>query len=309
MKNIFENKKEIFFVTKHSRLISDSKVTLILSPEFYWVKKEKLPVKRVYEAKKLAASIFDGFLPLGNFSYIIYKEEDEFILIAYDKEKILESLEKIVDNPENIEQIHFAQTEFLNIEGCVEIDERSALAKIEGVIVQVPRRCANPSMKIEELLEGVELSKYRIKLNTQEAIGKKELILYAAVIAIFTLSFLLEYAIYKTQIKKIETKKSEIYAKYNLPRTSFQLNSIKNSLLKTYNSQKKIRDTINYLGSVDLKKGEFINMISVDPKKADFSIKLSSKNREESVISYIKKRYKIIEKSLNNDILNIKIKV
>jgi len=309
LKNIFEKSREVFFITKQSRLRTEGKVTLVLSPEFYWIKKEELPVKRVYEAKRLAPSVFDGFLPEGNFSYIVYKEDEKFILIAYDKEEILKTLENIVDDMNNIEEIYFAQTEFSDIEGCVEIDDKNAIASIEGVIVQVPRRCANPSMRIDELLEGMELSKYKIKIGAQEVMGKKELVLYAAVFALFTLSFLTEYAIYKTEIKKMQTRKAQILTKYNLPRTSIQLKSIKNSLLKSYNTQKRIRDTIDYLGSVELKKGEFIDMISVDTKNADFSIKLSSKQRQNAVISYIQKRYKIIEKSQNNDILTIKIKV
>ncbi len=309
MKNIFEKSREVFFITKQSRLRTEGKVTLVLSPEFYWIKKEELPVKRVYEAKRLAPSVFDGFLPEGNFSYIVYKEDEKFILIAYDKEEILKTLENIVDDMNNIEEIYFAQTEFSDIEGCVEIDDKNAIASIEGVIVQIPRRCANPSMRIDELLEGMELSKYKIKIGAQEVMGKKELVLYAAVFALFTLSFLTEYAIYKTEIKKMQTRKAQILTKYNLPRTSIQLKSIKNSLLKSYNTQKRIRDTIDYLGSVELKKGEFIDMISVDTKNADFSIKLSSKQRQNAVISYIQKRYKIIEKSQNNDILTIKIKV
>jgi len=309
LKNIFEKSREVFFITKQSRLRTEGKVTLVLSPEFYWIKKEELPVKRVYEAKRLAPSVFDGFLPEGNFSYIVYKEDEKFILIAYDKEEILKTLENIVDDMNNIEEIYFAQTEFSDIEGCVEIDDKNAIASIEGVIVQIPRRCANPSMRIDEFLEGMEFSKYKIKIGAQEVMGKKELVLYAAVFALFTLSFLTEYAIYKTEIKKMQTKKMQILTKYNLPRTSIQLKSIKNSLLKSYNTQKRIRDTIDYLGSVELKKGEFIDMISVDTKNADFSIKLSSKQRQNAVISYIQKRYKIIEKSQNNDILTIKIKV
>ena len=44
--------------------------------------------------------------------------------------------------------IRFAQTELKDIEGCIEIDQKSALANIDGIVVQLPRKCAEPVSNI-----------------------------------------------------------------------------------------------------------------------------------------------------------------
>ena len=307
MKNIFDKNREIYFVTKHSKIDKRGKFTLILSPEFYWVKRENLPVKRVYEAKKLAPSIFDGFLPNGNYSYIVYKDKEAYILIAYDKEQILEDLSKIVEDIEDIEEVRFTQTEFEPKEDCVEVDNQSSLVWIDGVAVFVPRLCADEGRNILDLLKEVKLSKYKVKISQKDLIDAKSLVLYLLPFILLSLSFLIEYAIYKKSIFSLESKREDIIRRYHLPPTSIQLNSIKNSLLNTYKKQKKIRDFIDFASGIDTKKGEFIKSLAVDFKEAFISIKISSPVRKNFIKKYFGKKYKVKRESLKGDILNLEI--
>lgn len=311
MKNIFKQEKNLYFITKHDKdLEFEDKVCLILSPQFYWVKKESLPVKRVYEAKKLAPSVFDGFLPEGNYSYLVYKDGEEFVLIAYDKEDIIKTLKNLGIDITYVQEIRFAQTELRDIEGCIEIDQKSALANIDGIVVQLPRKCAEPVSNIYDLLPSLELSSYKVKLSIEDMIEFKTVLTYALVFIFLSGAFLTEYVSYKKAIKKdIEVKREEILTKYKLPRTSLQLRSIKKSLLNTYKTQKKLRDAIVYLGSLEIRKGEYIDMISVNKTGADFNVKISSPARKSQIISYIKRKYKILQESQKGDILSIKIGV
>ena len=307
MKNIFDKKREIYFVTKHSKIDKRGKFTLILSPEFYWVKKENLPVKRVYEAKRLAPSVFDGFLPDGDYSYIVYKEGEEFILIAYDREKILKDLSNIVENIEDIEEIRFTQTEFEPQEDCIEVDNQSSLVWIDGVAVFIPRLCADEGKNILDLLKEIKLSKYKVKISQKDLIDAKSLVLYLFPFILLSLSFLTEYAIYKKSIFSLESKREDIIRRYHLPPTSIQLNNIKNSLLNTYKKQKKIRDFIDFVGGMDIKKGEFVKSLAVDFKEAFVSIKISSPVRKNLIKRYFSKKYKIKKESLKENILNLEI--
>jgi len=305
----FEKEKEIYFVTKHSKIDKRGKFSLILSPEFYWIKKESLPVKRVYEAKKLAPSVFDGFLPDGDYSYLVYKDGEEFVLIAYDKEKILEDLLEVVEDLDDVEEIRFAQTEFEKRDECVNVDDKSSLVWIEDIAVFIPRICAEGGISIEDLLKDVKLSKYKIRVSQKDLLDTKTLILYAIPFVILSASFLIEYAVYKKAIKEMESKKESIIVKYHLPRTSIQLNSIKTSLLSTYKKQKKIRDFIDFISELRIEKNEFLKSISVTDKEASLSIKLSSSSRKEKIKRYISKKYKIMKESMQGDILNLEIRV
>ncbi len=309
MKNIFDKTKELYFVTKHSKIGKRGRFSLILSPEFYWIKKEKLPVKRVYEAKKLAPSVFDGFLPEGNYSYIVYKEGEDFVLIAYDREKILEDLLEVVEDLEDVEEIRFAQSEFEPKEECVGVDEKSSLAWIEGIAVFVPRICAEDNLRIEDLLNEAKLSKYKIKISQKEIIDKKTLLLYSAPFILLSLSFLTQYFIYKKEILKMEEKRASIIRKYNLPPTSIQLRSIKASLFSTYEKQKKIRDFIDFAAGLKIEKGEFVNSLSVNAKEASLSLKLSSKKRKNDIKRYFSKKYRIKQEKFKGDILYLEMDI
>jgi len=64
-------------------------VNIMLTPQFYTLKKEKLPLKYLYQAKKIASSLFDGFLDeQKNYEYFVYKQRDEWIFIAYNPKEI-----------------------------------------------------------------------------------------------------------------------------------------------------------------------------------------------------------------------------
>jgi len=72
-----------FFITKNFGKKIDAKSDIILSPEFYWVKKVSLNVKFTNEVKKMAPSIFEGILPNGEFEYRVFRVSDNsYVLVA-----------------------------------------------------------------------------------------------------------------------------------------------------------------------------------------------------------------------------------
>ncbi len=51
-------------------------VNVMLTPQYYTLKREELPVKYLYQAKKIAPSLFDGLLEeVGEYDYMVYKEK------------------------------------------------------------------------------------------------------------------------------------------------------------------------------------------------------------------------------------------
>ncbi len=166
MTKIFKNKTTTLFVSKSDRIEKRGSYSLILSPEFYWIKKVTLPVKKEKEAIKLAPSIFEGFLPSGDFSYEVRKSDDAFIMIAYNKKKIAEDLEKILPYKSDIVDIYFAQDALGFIQECVEIDKRAALSNMDGIVIQVPRACTNTEENLDGILEKADLGKRKVKLSS-----------------------------------------------------------------------------------------------------------------------------------------------
>ena len=74
----------IFLDTICDNFHTDNKVNIILSPSLYWIKKVSLPVKNVKDVKPLLASIFEDILPDGTYNYSAYKNDDAYLVFAYE---------------------------------------------------------------------------------------------------------------------------------------------------------------------------------------------------------------------------------
>ncbi len=123
--------------------LSDS-VNIMLTPQFYTLKKEKLPIKYLYQAKKIAPSLFDGLLEdVQKYDYLVYKEENGWIFIAYDPEAISDFLLSKGIKPEQVGKIFFAQQALASFTAPVLLGEKEALVSLDNTVVVVPRMALN----------------------------------------------------------------------------------------------------------------------------------------------------------------------
>ena len=301
--------KKFTFVTKGDKFLRGDRYNIILSPQFYWVKKAKLPVKSISGAKKLAASIYEGSLPDGNYSYEVRKDGDEFIIIAYDKSAILDELKRIFPAKNSIKDIYFAQDVLNHIKECTAINDKAALSSVDSIIIQVPRACVDTQKSVAQYLDNIEPGRYKIKLsaNSNELFNRKNVILFLLVSMLLGTSFLLEYINYKSGIKNLELKKAQIIKDNKLPSTMIQLRSIKKSLSKKFASQKSIRELLYAISKIDLKDGEYFQDITANAKGLDLKVHILDPKRESEIKNKIKKFAKIISSSMDNSELNLRI--
>ncbi|RLA74858.1 MAG: hypothetical protein DRG30_05000, partial [Epsilonproteobacteria bacterium] len=72
---------------------NNAEYEIMLSPQFYTLKREQLSVSYHHQAKKLAPSVLDNLLPAdGNYEYYVFRDEDVWVFIAYDPEEIAKFL-------------------------------------------------------------------------------------------------------------------------------------------------------------------------------------------------------------------------
>ena len=93
--NFMGNNKELLLVhTSMKQVTLSHAVNIMLTPQFYTLKKEALPVRYTYQAKRIAPSLFDGLLEEGkHYEYMVWREGEEWIFLAYDLEMIAAFLE------------------------------------------------------------------------------------------------------------------------------------------------------------------------------------------------------------------------
>ncbi len=309
MTKIFKNKTTTLFVSKSDRIEQRGSYSVILSPEFYWIKKVTLPVKKEKDAIKLAPSTFEGFLPAGEFSYEVRQCDDTFIMIAYNKKQIAQELDKVIPYKSDIADIYFAQDALGFIQECVEVDERAALSNMDGIIIQVPRACTNTEGTLDAVLEKAHLGKRKVKLSSfdNELLSSRDIKLIAAIFGLLFFAFLSEYIVYKKATSALENKRAEIIQSNDLPRTSIQLKSIKKSLTKKFNTQKKLRDMLFAISKLRLKSGEYIQSIEESTKGATVKIVVASKEREDEIKKMFPPTIMIRESRVDNNLLTLKV--
>jgi len=276
---------KILFFTKNSPKYFTGEYSIILSPQFYWVKRVKLPVKSEFRAKKLAPSIFEGTLPKNEeFFYSVKYEKDRgtFIVIAYSKKYIHDQIRHKIAKTAKIKGIYFAQYELAELKTCIAIDEEISLGNVDGLLIQVPSKCVDSEENVRKYLPKISLSNKKIKIDAlvDSDSSQKEGMAYIAILTIFVISQIITYFAYSLNLGSYEEKKEALIRRYNLPKTSFELNSIKKRLLKNYQKQKKIRDAMDKLDKIPLNRDDKYLDIILKSSSAKILVESKSKNFE-----------------------------
>lgn len=295
--------KKVFFVTKNFSQIVDYRCDIVLSPEFYWVKKVRLNIKFSHIVKKMAPSIFDGMLPDGEFEYRVFKvKTGEFIVLAYDIKEIMRELELLGINLSMIDKMYTVQSELLEKDIEIAIDSDSALAMEDDVLFCMPVKLAetNNLISIDDVMQAKRLSSNYIfsKSFQKVKINSKDIALILSLLILLNVAAMLDILKTKREIRNLE-KQKEVFIKENsLPSTSFQLKAMKNELQKIYNPQVSFRKRLEYIGKFKLNKKENFNSIIFKKGMLQVVLKLDSAKREDEFKRYasskmtIEKTYK-----------------
>ena len=131
----------------------------------------------------------------------------------------------------------------------------------------------------------------------------------AAAVLLFVSANILEYVDYQKEAAKLEEAKSELIRKYDLPPTTMQLNSIKQSLFKTFQKQKKIRQTLFSLSRIPLKEKEYISKMDIDDKTATVSFAVPNRQRAQELKRLLSGKFKLLDSNTDDRSVEVKIAV
>ncbi len=267
--------KELLLIYKEMKQVNLSHtVNIMLTPQFYTMKKEALPLKYQYQAKRIAPSMFDGLLDAsGSYDYFVYKEEESWVFIAYDAEEIKAFLLSKGIKTEQIAKMFFAQQAFNAFRKPVYIGEREALVTLEdNAVVIVPQSALEEFTASQHFnndftpKQGVSLqSTTSSLLNTKQAVG-------------ISVVFLLFAGIFFTEGLRYggaETQLSEALTNLLEEHPSLQSQYTRESILSKYRAldqkERKKREIVKSLAHM-IFKGVTLNSLTLTDKgyKAEF---------------------------------------
>lgn len=310
-KNPFEKRRYVVLVDNEPVNLGESEVVdVILSPRYYWAKKENLPVKYTHQAKKYAPSSFDGVIPSGHYSFLTCKGDEGFWLYAYDDSFILSELEKLGLKPQQIGRVFFAQNEFMNIKKPIKANKNESLANHNGSIIKVPNQLADKPVELGQFFLEHKLSNFYVNLNKfSTLIDFKK----AYIIASTLLALIVFYGIEAIWLSSVQSeqvaKKQSITKKYKMPATNMQANALIRQLDKKLSTQKALREKFYELTKMPLIENEYLQSMNFATKKVTLSLKLANPNRVKAVQKYLQKFFKMqnVNKKGNNVTFEVKI--
>jgi len=266
----FKTKRKKFFLDPNRAETfsydGNEKLSIILSPALYWVKKISLNVKYLREIRPLLPSLFEDMLPDGNYSYYVYKEGSEYIAFAYEDQKILALLKEQNIALANVASVHFAQSELQFLDVPVGVNDKEVLYVKDGIVLLAPKEWF---ASVENLnLEAVSLSNKQITLQQfGHLFDRKSFYKIAIGLALFAVVLVVQIIIIKEKTETIEQEKSKVFQKYHLKATMMQNRSILEHYKTIYKNQIHLRSVVEKILSLPLAKTQKITQIRYEDKK------------------------------------------
>ena len=233
----------------------DHSVNVMLTPQFYTMKKEALPVKYLYQAKKIAPSLFEGLLDEnGTYEYFVFKEKESWVFIAYDPEEIREFLLSRGITTEHLSKVFFAQQAAEAFRQPVVLSEKEALMTIDGTVTLVPKGVLPSDLKTTGFDAGFTPSSGVVLQGAYASlVSRKEAIVLAAIFAIFAAVFFIEGWQYSRSLKVQQQELQELLDAYPALQSKLQRESIGLKYRTIDSKERKKRETLKTLAGMIFK--------------------------------------------------------
>ena len=257
----------------------DGSVYLILTPQFYTMRKESIPVRYTYQAKKIAHSFFDGLLEdhEKKYEYFVYKEADSWIFIAYDPEEIISFLRAKGFPLEKVKKVFFAQQVASQIKAPVRLGKQNALTVIDQTATLVPASVLNTEESFRS--EMLQLPKKGILLDTGaiSIISRKQMVVLSGIFLLFGMLWLVEGWRYGKDNGMLQEKMAQLYEKYPSLQNSYTRENIASKYRKIDTAERKKREIIGKVAGV-LFRGVTLNRFEFDNNRFKATFTTSGKS-------------------------------
>jgi len=271
--SLLGNSKSLMLVYKNMGQQSlSATVNIMLTPQFYILKKEALPVKYAFQAKKIAPSLFDGLLERADtYEYLVYKEEDAWVFIAYNLEEISRFLLSKGIKAEQVGKIFFAQQALSSFSAPVLLGARDALAAIDGSVVLVPQAALQESQGTVTFDDSF-MPKNGIALQgaLNTFISQKQAITLAALFSVFAMAFFVEGWRYGNDSQDTQAEIEALLEEYPALQSQYTRTSIAKKYRTIDTLERKKRDSIKTLAGM-IFKGVKVDSFKMNDK--GFSVK------------------------------------
>jgi len=251
-------------------------INIMLTPQFYTILREALPVKYAYQAKRIAPSLFEGLLEgAHNHKYFVFKEEETWLFIAYNVEKIKTFLEQKNINSEQVSKIFFAEQMRDRFSAPLLLGEKEALVNVNDTMTVVPQIVLNEDEKPMRINAQFTPKKgVSFEGRSKSMVSTNESYTLAAIFTLFAILYFVEGSRYGGESVAQEEEMKVLLEDYPSLESSYTRDSISDKYRAIDQKERKKRDVVKSLSHM-IFKGSTLTTLLVDNKKfqAQFSCK------------------------------------
>ena len=274
-----EKTKELIFIYSEMKRIDNtyaSGVNIMLSPQFYTLKREQIPVKYTYQAKRIAPSLFDGFLEDAEaHKYFVYKEEDMWLIIAYHPEEIKAFIESKGLSAEKIVNVYFAEQIAESLMHPVLLGEREAMVNLGGTMTVVPQDALKSSERTMTIDDSMKPKKgVTFEGRGKSLISSNEAYTLAGILLLFCVIYFVEGSRYSSNDATLEKEMQILLEDYPSLQSSYTRKNIAHKYRAIDKKERKKREIIKALSHM-IFKGSTLKLLTISDKrfKAQFACK------------------------------------
>ena len=256
-----DNKKLVLVYQGMPRVDRDDRFSVVITPQNYLLRKEQLAIKQEYQSKKIAASLFDDLIESDkkDYSFFVYKEDEEWIFIAYRQEEITELLSEVGISPSNVDEIFFAQQLVSSIKKPISLGSDKALVSIGGVATIISKGMLLANTEYVNISDKIQ-PKRAVVLSKGDVFDSQTTLLLSIIFILFGLLFVIEDRNIVSSMPKSQDKISTILQNNPSLSSSYTRASILTKYKKIDAIERAKRDLITKLSKIidsDIKVDEF----------------------------------------------------
>ena len=248
---------------------------IFLTPKFYVVRREKLPIKFAFQAKRLAPSILDELIEdKDNISYVVYKDSDEWVFIAYNLSSIYEYAKRASLDPDAGGDIYFAEQIRDKLDKPICISDNLALAVVDGYVTLLPRNLTDTECK-EADISMLRATKAYASATRASSISPTQSYIIASAFVLMAALIFVEGIRYSKAAQKEADKIVDAADGDPILMSKISRENILNKYKKIDKQERQIRETLKNIGSL---LGRDVELISFDSDQKGFRAVLNALN-------------------------------
>lgn len=251
-----------------------SEIDVMLTPQLYTIKREVLPVKYHYQAKKLAPSILENLLESGReYDYFVFKDNSSWSFIAYEPSAVSALMESKGILPEQVGKLYFVQQARSNFQQPVALGEQEALVSVGETVVVVPKSIVEEKTEYQDF-QHVKTPRNGVSFGAgiRSFITRKEMMLVTAILTFFTLMFIAEGVRYAQATNNIREGIDEMLAEYPSLQSSYARENIAKKYQRIDREERHKREVLKSLSRMVLPGVDVVGL-SLDQKHFSTQLK------------------------------------